>query len=409
MNILLVTNNLYPTGGDWTYVSSVAKLYQSHGHNVLLFGKQNEKNCDHKYDSYYVRGITQDDKKNKLLFFIKVLSNSIYSREAYQKIGTFIDTFSIDIVQLNSINIGLTPSIINAIKERHIPIVWRILDYKPICPTIYLRYKNELCEACRGGKYWNCVKRRCKNDSLIDSTAVAIESFFYSKRKEYSKVDVFSFQNNFMRLKYIEWGIEEGKTITIENPYDTSSIEPSYKLGGYVLYFGRLDKPKGVLTLLESAKQNHDIPYVIVGKGDEEEIIKKEIEQNEITNVDFRGPVWGEQMEQIIENAKFVVVPSEWYEPSPYVVLQAFSHAKPVIATRLGGLPEMITDGEDGLLFESRNVYDLAFKIKSLYEDNNKVIEMGINARKKVESKYSPEIYYERTIKLFNDLINNKK
>lgn len=406
MNILLVTNNLYPTGGDWTYVNSVAQLYRSRGHNVYLFGKRNDRNIDKTYESYYVNGITDDDVKNKVVLFYKVLKNSIYSKEAYRKIGIFLDEFKIDIVQLNSINIGLTPSIINAIKERQIPIVWRILDYKPICPTIYLRYKNEICEDCKGGKYWKCFHKKCKNNSYVDSAAVALESFFYSKRDEYSKVDIFSFQNEFMRRKYIEWGIDEKKTVSINNPYDVSRLQSGSNEGKYVLYFGRLDKPKGVLTFLDAAKECRDIPFVIVGKGDEEELIKSRIKEEAISNVSFLGPIWGEEMERIIDESKLVVVPSEWYEPSPYVVLQSFAHNKPVIASNIGGLPEMVEDDYNGLLFEPRNSSDLSMKIKKIYFDNSLSAQMGENARKTVEERFSPDEYYKKTMELFEKIMN---
>ena len=176
-------------------------------------------------------------------------------------------------------------------------------------------------------------------------------------------------------------------------------------IGDYVLYFGRLDKPKGVLTLIESAKINKDIKYVIVGKGDEEEAIQFEIKKHNLSNVNFKGPIWGEEMEKIIENAKFVVVPSEWHEPSPYVVLQAFSHAKPVIASKWGGLPDMVSDGEEGLLFNARDTDDLANKIRLLYFNPDRIKVMGENARKRVETIFSPEVYYEKTMALFNRLI----
>lgn len=409
MKILLVTNHLYPTGGDWTYVSSVLNLYRSYGHEVYLFGKKDKRNKDQSYESYYVEGVTNRDMRNKLVYAFNILKKNIYSLESYKKMGEFLDSFPIDIVQLNNINIGLTPSIINAIKERNIPIVWRVLDYKIICPTIYLRCGTEICESCKGGHYINCVINRCKNNSVFDSIAVALETWFYSHRKEYSKVDIFSFQNDFMRKKFVEWGLDENKMVSINNPYDATSVSSTQGIGEYVLYFGRLDKPKGVLTFLETAKINRDIKYIIVGKGEEENTINEEIKKNNLNNVFFRGPVWGEEMETIIEQSRFVVVPSEWHEPSPYVVLQSFSHSKPVIASRVGGLPEMITDGEDGYLFKAGDVDELAKTIRELFFNNELVLSMGKKARIKVETNYSPDLYYKETMKLFNRLTEKRK
>lgn len=406
MNILLITNNLYPTGGDWTYVDSISKLYKQHGHNVYLWGQYNDKNIYHDHEEFFVGYLDREGSRNKLLSAISIVKRAIHSKEAADKITEYLEKIHIDIVQLNSINIGLTPSIIEAIHKKNIPIVWRILDYKMICPTTNMLRDNRVCELCRNGNYINCIKTKCKNKSLRDSIVVALETWYNRRKDNYGIVDTYLFQNLFTKLKYTEWGFPIKDAFVVNNPYDVSKIQPNYNSDGFVLYFGRTDPSKGVMTILKAAKQDRNIRYVIVGKGSQDIKIQSYIRENNLLNVEFLGPKWGEEMDDIIDKASIVIVPSEWYEPSPYVVLQAFAHGKPVVGSRMGGIPEMITEMETGLLFEAGNETNLLEKIQVVLDNTELRSILGRNARKEVELNYSPENYYNKTIELFNRLIN---
>lgn len=408
MNILLVTNNLYPTGGDWTYVDSVAKLYREKGHNVYLWGRKNEKNIDKTYEDYNVEALDLSGR-NKLFNSYKLLIGSIYSKEAEKKMTSFLNDFQIDIVQLNSINIGLTPSIINPIYKAGIPIVWRIIDYKPLCPNIYMMRGDVVCEECKGHHYFSCIKNKCKNNSLKDSIAVALETYVYSKRKEYSYVDLVSFQNQFTYKLYKEWEFPMKEAVVDVNPYDSTLATPCFLPGDYVLFLGRYVRPKGVLTILKSAKINRGVNYVFVGKGDLEEEMKKYVEEQNLSNVTIQGPAWGKDMDSIIKNCRIVISASEWYEPSSYVALQAFANGKPVIASKMGGVPEIVKHNYSGMLFKAGDEVELAAVTKELYDNPRKVEEMGKNARKELEEEYSPEKYYQRTIEMFERLVKEKK
>ena len=408
MNILLVTNNLYPTGGDWTYVDSVAKLYKQRGHKVYLWGRKNEKNIDKSFEDYYVEALDLTSR-NKILSSYKLLIGSIYSKEAERQMNRFLNDFKIDIVQLNSINIGLTPSIINPIYKAGIPIVWRIIDYKPLCPNIYMMRGDIVCEECKGHHFINCIKHKCKNGSLKDSLAIALETFIYTKRKEYQLVDLVSFQNHFTCEKYKEWGFPINKSVVDVNPYDASTVTPNYTPGDYVLFFGRYVRPKGVLTILKSAKLNPKIKYVFVGKGDLEEEMREYVKAERLSNVEILGPAWGGEMDDIIKKCSVVISASEWYEPSSYVALQAFANGKPVIASKMGGVPEMVKHNYSGMLFNAGDYEELAEVTRDLFNNPQKVEKLGRNARQEIEVEYSPELYYQRTIKLFEELISAHK
>lgn len=405
MNILLITNNLYPTGGDWTYIKSIADLYESKGHTVYMWGMSNDKNVYHKNEEYFVGHINRQASRKKYTDALRLIKRSIYSKEAYEKLSAFLRHYKIDIAQIDSINIGLTPAVIEALYDNKIPIVWRVMDYKMICPTIHLMRDNKVCEDCFGGKYYKCIMNRCKNGSLADSIVVAMETFINRHKPYYKHVNMMSFQNHFTHRLYERWNFPINEAVVINNPYDVSNIKPNYEDKNYVLFFGKTDSNKGVMTLLKTASRNRDIKYVIVGVGSEDEKLKSYIDEEQLTNVDFKGPVWGEAMDSIIDKCAFVVVPSEWYEPSPYVILQAFAHGKPVIGSNLGGIPELVKDGNNGYLFEAGNIDDLSAKITNLYNCKTNITEMGINARRDVECLYSPDLYYDLSMNMFKSLI----
>ena len=105
-------------------------------------------------------------------------------------------------------------------------------------------------------------------------------------------------------------------------------------------------------------------------------------------NVKFLGHLSGDRLNSVLRSASFVVLPSECYENAPMSVLEAFAYGKPVLGARIGGVPELIDDGTDGLLFESGNVDDLAEKIHYIIANKDKLPEMGKRARRKIEEKF---------------------
>jgi glycosyltransferase involved in cell wall biosynthesis len=209
-----------------------------------------------------------------------------------------------------------------------------------------------------------------------------------------------------MRKLFIKGGVDKNKTIVINNPYDCSKTTPNFAPGKTILFVGRLEPEKGILTFLKSAELNQNLQHVVVGDGSLREEVRN-ISSN-LDNVSFMGPVWGEELDEIIKMSRFVVCPSEWQEPSSYVAFQSFACGKPVIAANMGGLPEVITNDVNGLLFSAGNVVELTNKINNLYYDTEKIVRMGKAGRQSVEARFLPEKYYTESINLFNKLLNKK-
>ncbi|MDO8599194.1 MAG: glycosyltransferase family 4 protein, partial [bacterium] len=121
-------------------------------------------------------------------------------------------------------------------------------------------------------------------------------------------------------------------------------------------------------------------------------------------NIRWLGALPPKETQQHIANAAMVVVPSRWYENAPYVVLEAMASGVPVVASRIGGLPELVRDEETGVLVPPRDPATLAKTIEILYRDGAKRQQLGERARAIAVAEYGPERHYERLHAIFTTL-----
>ena len=400
----------YPTGGDWTYVKGICDLYESKGHNVIPFSVKNAKNTPSDYEKYFLDEVDYKEfyKKINIKKGISTAVRSIYSNEAVKKLNFLIDENKVDIAQLNTITNYHTPSIIPVLKKAKIPIVWRIMDYRLICPNTTLLSNDKICTACFKSKFYNCVVKKCKKQSIMASALLALENYTYSILPFYKDVDLFLFQSEFTRDIFVKNGFDEKKSEIIPNAYDYSKIMVDYQNDNYILYFGRISREKGIKTLMRAMMNLPNIELKIIGDGPQLQEYKDFKINESLSNVTFLGPMWGDKLDPFLRKTKFTIVPSTWYEPSGYVVLQSFAYGKPVISSNMGGLKDIVRDDYNGMLFEAGNEKELALKINQLYKDDDLCRLLGVNARRTLECNHSNEKYYKESMNIFNNLINNR-
>jgi len=375
MKILMVSNYLFHMGGVETYMTSLGDRLADLGCDVQYFGMKDKKNVvGNKYNIY----INRIDLQKKSLKNIFLVFKIIYSLEAKRKIKKLIKLYRPDIVHINNINFGLTPSIIYGIKKFNIPIIKTVHDAQLVCPAhrLFIEHKMEPCMSCITGKYNNCLKNKCISNSRIKSFIATLESYLYHRLQTYNIIDEYVFPSEFMKNVHITNGFETSKLTKILN-YSrldfVKSKESPIENEPYCLYFGRLSKEKGIETFIKVIKKLPNVKFVFVGKGPLEYLLKN------VNNIDFLGFRSGDDLTNIIKNAKFSVYPSEWYENSPLSVLESQALGTPVIGANIGGIPELIQNNITGLLFESGNEVDLYNKILELYDNEEKLRLMSEN------------------------------
>lgn len=409
MRILLVNTRHYYGGGDSTYTFGLAEMLKSNGHEVAFFAMQDERNLPDFNSDLFVSHINfreLNTKKNPITG-LKVLWRSIYSIEARIKFRKLIERFKPDIIHLQNIHAHITPSIIFEARSKRIPIVWTLHDYKFICPNTHLLSHGEICESCEGSKFYNCFLKKCKKDSLLASFVASVEAYIHKMLKIEKLIDMFISPSEFLKRKFVQYGWEMDKIEVINNFLNHNKFENcSNRNENYVLYFGQLEPWKGVLTLLRSAKELPNIKFVILGTGSSEGSLKKIKSDFNLTNVFFEGFKTGEELKNIIKNSSFVILPSEWFENYPYTIMESMAFGKPVIASNIGGITELVINNKTGFLFEKGDYIDLKEKVKTLFQDRKKLFEFGSNAYEFALNNFNENLFYRRITKIYSKCIN---
>ena len=397
MRILMVNKFLYQKGGAETYVLKLGEYLASAGHQVQYFGMNHEGRCVGNKVNAYTRELDFHSKGiEQLSYPFKI----IYSNEARKKIRLVLDDFKPDVVHLNNFNYQLTPSIILEIRNYEkrikgkVKIVYTAHDYQLLCPNHMMNDPNtkKNCEKCIEGKYGNCIKQRCIHGSLAKSILGALEGMYWNRRKVYQYLDAVICPSEFMKKKIDQNFILKNKTVLLYNFLEQESSVSQQKKD-YVLYFGRYSEEKGIRTLLEVCKKLSHVPFVFAGIGPMEEEIP---ERPNIRNVGFKK---GAELKQLIQQARFSICPSEWYENCPFSVMESQLYGTPVIGANIGGIPELIKEHITGEIFESGNARDLEKKISELWKNKEKCDTYANNCKNISFDTLSK--YYEKLLLVY--------
>lgn len=402
MKVLLVNKFHYLKGGSEKYYFSLAKALEKAGHEVIFFAMKDEKNESCNQEKYFVENVSKDAGfKGK----IKFLLNINYSKEAYKKMKELLKDENPDLVILNLVHKQITCSIIDAIKEYNpkIKIVWTMHDLITVCPSYtMLDGKGNICEKCLHGDFKNCYKNKCIHGSKLMSYLSYYEAKFIKKNDYYNKVDLFVCPSDFYKKKLEEANFTKSKIVTLRNPLEIKELDSkSYVNGNYVLYFGRLSKEKGVLTLIKAMK-DINYPLYIVGTGPIENELKQYVKENNLTNIKFWGYQTGDTLNNLVLGSKVVVLPSEWYENGPYSAMEAMAIGKPLIVSSLGGLPELVQDGKNGYIYNKD--IELAEKIiKTIALNDDEYLKMSNASYLMAKQLFNADEYVEKLFKLLEE------
>lgn len=397
----MVNKFLFPNGGSETYIFEIGKQLQKMGHEVQYFGMEHKGRIVGNHAESYTSDMDfHGGGLQKLFYPFKI----IYSREATQKIRAVLEDFKPDVVHLNNFNFQITPSVIYEIKKwekaekRKIPIIYTAHDYQWVCPNhmMMIPSTGELCFQCEGANFEKCTKNKCIHNSRLKSLLGTIEAKLYHALRTYQKIDVIICPSNFMAEKLGSDSLLEGKLKTLYNFLNEEKGATAEKKD-YVLYFGRFSEEKGVRTLLKVCRDLEEIPFVFAGGGPLAE------ELSNCQNITNLGFLTGEELKRTIAEARFTIFPSEWYENCPFAVMESQWYGTPVVASAIGGVPELVKDGIIGELFEAGNAAQLRDKIKKLWSDRELCRKYTENCSK-VEFD-TVEEYCNKLLALYGNLL----
>jgi len=403
MRILQVNKFFYLRGGAERHFLELIKLLEAKGNEVIPFAMKDERNLPSKYSKYFPSQVDLDNPKYSLRS-LRSAGRLIYSCEAKQQIGKLIKDTQPNIAHLHNIYHQLSPSILGAIKKKKLPIVMTLNDYKLICPNYRLFTEGAPCERCRRHKYYEATIHRCLKNSFGASALATAEMYIHHNIfKFYEKyVDCFIAPSQFIRDKFIAWGWDKKKIIVLPYFLDEAEYDIYREPEDYFVYFGRLDPVKGLDLLLEVMRElPASMKLKIIGQGEEESWLKARATSLGLKNVEFMGQQKGEKLKEIIARARFSILPSIWYEVFGLSLAETNALSRPVIGARLGGIPEVILDGQNGLLFNPGDKNDLKEKILKLWNNPEMANEMGRKGRERVVKKYNKNDYYSTLLTIY--------
>lgn len=401
--LLNINNYFYRRGGAEAVFLDHSALFEDAGWDVVPFAMQHENNLPSPWASHFVSKIEYGADIGGMTKLLQA-SKVIYSFEARAKLKALVEAARPTIAHAHNVYHHLSPAIFSTLKEAHVPIVMTAHDLKIACPSYKMLRQGKVCEKCRGGRIHNVVLNRCVKGSLSLSAVVFTETLVHRMMGLYrNNLDRIVAPSRFYCRKLAEWGWPEDKLAYVPNFVDLGHFHTNWEEGDYFVFAGRLAPEKGLATLIKAAAQAKQ-KLVIAGTGPEENSLRQLASQTG-SDVTFSGFVSGNALHQLIGQSKALVLPSEWYENAPISILEAYALGRPVIGTSIGGIPEMIKDGQTGFTATAASVDNLAQALSRMTDlSAAKRRQMGTAGRTWVSSDFSREAYRDRMLEIYRQL-----
>lgn len=413
MKVVLVNYRYFISGGPERYFFNIKEILERNGHYVIPFSIKGARNQDAKgYEKYFLE-IVDDGvyfaqaKKKTPRMILKFFTRMFYSFEAKRKFEKLLADEKPDIVYIMQFHNKMSPSIIDVAKKRGVPVVHRISDFQYMCPNA-LFYNDQIgvCEDCLNGKRTSCIKYKCVMNSTVYSGIKMAAKWLHDVMGVTKKIDAFVVPSEFTLEKLNEYGIPNEKLHHIPTFFNLKEENPNVEYNPFFLFVGRIEKQKGLMTLIK-AFENTEYELKIIGfsnDGYEEEL--KQYLEDKNHHIEFLGRKSFEEIIPYLKSCLCTLVPSEWYDNFPNVVLESYAYKKAVIATDFGSLKYMVEDGKTGLTFKYKDIQDLCSKIVYMYEHQGDAQRMGEAAYNLLVKEYSPAVHYEKLISLMNKLVS---
>lgn len=389
MRILLANKFYYRRGGDCICMLNLEDMLREHGHEVAVFAMDYPNNLPSPWGKYFPKEIKFVPGPGML----ETMKRTFGIGQVRSNFIKLLDDFKPDAVHLHNIHTQLSPVLAEIAHQRGIKVIWTMHDFKLLCPRYdCLRNGTTICEECFTDKH-KVLEYKCMKGSRIASLVAYEEAIKWNKERLMAATDKFICPSAFMGEKMRQGGFKSDKIMVLPNFIDVDKchISDQSSRADYYCYVGRLSHEKGVSTLIEAASR---LPYrlIVVGDGP----IRKALEANVKSNVEFVGYKGWDEIKEIVSKAKFTVIPSEWYENNPLSVIESLCLGTPVLGAEIGGIPELIKQGKNGMIFESGNASDLAEKIELMWTAPFNYEYIADEAKR----KYNAAAYYEKYMDL---------
>lgn len=394
MKVLLVHNYYQQRGGEDRVVAQEMELFQSKGVNVQLYSVHNDA----------ING-------RSIIGKARTAIETAWSYSEYKNIRKKLMDMKPDVVHVHNFFPLISPSIYYACSELGIPVVQTLHNYRLICPAATLMRDNRICEECVSGSLISSLKHGCYRDSKMQTLSVASMIKLNRILGTWSrKIDRYIVLTEFAKKKFIESGIPEHR-ISVKPNFVIrrhSDYPSQLKEADYILFVGRIAVEKGVRNLLDAyrlLKNRVSTKLVIIGDGPDRDMLAKEFGED---GVIFLGNQNSDTVLRYMEQARYLVVPSIWYEGFPMTIVESYSVGTPVLSSKIGALEEVVKDTVTGFHFPPYDVQLIAEVMeRALRFDQYQ--ELRQRVLHTYESLYTEDVNFEQTMNIYREVIEENE
>ena len=393
MKVLNVNKFYYQRGGDCVAALSLEELLTKRGHEVATFSSVHPDNLPSKWSPYFVPEInfTSSGFNDKR----RAIGRVLFANTVKRNFKRILDDFQPDIVHLHNIHTYLSPVVAKIAHKRGIRVVWTVHDYKLVCSSYSMLRDGKPCDLCLTNKF-SVVRHKCMKNSLAASLLAYAEALIWNAKVLNKNTDAFISPSEFLKQKMVDFGYSAEKIHVVHNLMNAHFPPLSDTREDYYCFSGRLSEEKGVDMMLEVASK---LPYrfIVMGEGKRLEEYKQRYKD---TTIEFTGFLPREQALSILGKARFSVVPSIWYENSPYAMKDSLCMGTPVLCSDLGSMPEVIDVGKNGYLFKPGDPEDFATMINKCFDifkdgtDNQRISD-------EARELFSVDNYYNQIMSIY--------
>jgi len=371
----MIHNDYARHSGEEHACEAIASLLTSHGHNV----------------NWYRR--SSAEIAGSLAGRFKAAVTALHNPASAGAVRQIIEKQRPDVAFVQNLYPLVSPSVLVTLRNMRIPIVMRCPNYRLFCPNGLHFTGGAVCEKCLGfGREAWCVIRNCER-SLPKSFGYALRNAVARWRQAIlDNVDVFIVLSKFQRQRFIAGGIPEDKLAIVPNMIPATEGGRDDSLGETVSFLGRVAEEKGFADFAAAARCLPQIPFAVAGSV--KESYRHDVEDLP-PNLTMHGFLSGQALDAFLSRTRILVNCSVWYEGFPNTLTRAMAAGKPVITTRIGALPEIVTAGRTGLLYEPGNVAELVSGLQHLHAAPDRCIAMGKAGKAKADDEYGPERVYQ--------------
>jgi len=396
MKVLLV-HNFYgseaPSGENVVFEAEKA-LLENKGHTVQLFTRHSDE-----VRSQGLRG------------GVKAAAAVPWNPFAAAALRKRIDSFQPDVVHTHNTFPLISPAIFHAI-GRGAARVLTLHNYRLLCPAAIPMRRDTVCTDCiQRRSVLPALQHGCYRDSRLATLPLAMSVALHRMSGTWlHQVDAFIALSNFQKNMMAVGGLPIEKIYVKPNFYAGRPVlQPFSSRTEKVVFVGRLGREKGVHTLIEAWRRwgRANAPVLqVIGDGPLRESLQ--IQARDLP-VEFLGQISAELAQRAIAESKLLVLPSECFEGFPMVIREAFAFGTPVAVSQLGPLPDIVQDGENGVVFEPANPESLFNVVHRLWQEPEQLAKLGLGARRQFDEKYNEEANYNMLMAIYEAAIKRSR